>query len=551
MEMENDILIKRREQRMKGVMIQGTSSDAGKSFLATGLCRVFSNKGYRVCPFKSQNMSNNSCVTKDGLEMGRAQAAQAEAARLDPAVFMNPILLKPRKDTVSEIVLMGRVFDAPADRDYYRVFTMGPGLSAVREALAHIEKNFDVIVIEGAGSPAEVNLNETEIVNMRVAREADVPVILAADVDRGGALASVVGTLDLLGGDRARVKGIVFNKFRGDMSLFKPAVDWIEERTGVKVLGVMPWLPDVRIAGEDSLSIRWSRGNAWKLGTGKPALAVGVVRFPYISNHTDLEAFEAEPDVELIEVSVPTEMSKPTSLHGLDAVILPGTKSTVRDMKALRDSGLADALVEFYEKGGFLFGLCGGYQMLGRHIDDRHLRDNDAIREIEGMGLLPVVTAFEAEKTTIRSEGWAVHPLLCSQEGPKIQVEGYEIHFGETRRAIPKNSEGVHPLFVLNGRQEGMADLELRVGGTYLHNAFHNDAFRVFWLNQLRKNKGLPLKPLSLENPSLKSLPPRSIAASDANIAGVLVNEGAYEALAARINEYLDVEYIMELAGVR
>ena len=240
---------------MKGIMIQGTGSNAGKSFLTTGLCRIFSDRGLKVCPFKSQNMSNNSHVTKDGLEVSTAQAAQAEAARLEPEVFMNPILLKPLKDTVSEIILMGKVFNAPADRDYYRTFTMNEGIAAVREALAHIGKHFEVVVIEGAGSPAEVNLNEAEIVNMRVAREADVPVILTADVDRGGALASVVGTLELLGKDRERVKGILFNKFRGDVSLFEPAVRWMEERTGIRVVGVMPWLHDVRIAGEDSLSM--------------------------------------------------------------------------------------------------------------------------------------------------------------------------------------------------------------------------------------------------------------------------------------------------------
>ncbi|MDR1376113.1 MAG: cobyric acid synthase [Synergistaceae bacterium] len=501
-------------------MIQGTSSDAGKSFLVTGLCRIFSDKGYRVCPFKSQNMSNNSCVTKDGLEMGRAQAVQAEAAHLDPSVFMNPILLKPRKDTVSEIVLMGRVFDAPADREYYRTFTMGPGLSAVREALKHIERNFEAVLIEGAGSPAEINLNETEIVNMRVAREADVPVVLVTDVDRGGALASVVGTLDLLGADRGRVKGIVFNKFRGDISLFEPAVDWIEKRTGIKVVGVMPWVPDIRIASEDSLSIRWnSRRDGSKSGAEKPALAVGVVRFPYISNHTDLEAFDLEPDVELVEVS------GHTSLQGLDAVILPGTKSTVRDMKAMRDSGLAGQLVEFHEKGGFLFGLCGGYQMLGRHIDDRHLRDNDAILEIEGLGLLPVVTGFEAEKTTIRSNGWMVHPLLRSSD--ELKIQGYEIHFGETRREAKKEETGFHSLFLLNGHEEGMADLEFRVGGTYLHNAFHNDAFRSFWLNALRRNKGLPQRPAAKRE------------------------QRTHDVLAAQIRQHLDVDYIMKLAGVR
>ena len=244
---------------MKGIMVQGTSSDAGKSFIVTGLCRVFSDMGRRVCPFKSQNMSNYSFVTKDGREMSMAQAVQAEAARAAPEIFMNPILLKPRrrgnKNISSEIVLNGQVFDdEPSGWDCYRTFAMNEGMRAVREALAHIEKNFDAVLIEGAGSPAEVNLNDAEIVNMRVAREAGVPVILVTDVDRGGSLASVVGTLDLLGDDRERVKGIVFNKFRGDISLFEPAVRWTEERTSVRVVGVMPWTRGVHVPDEDSLS---------------------------------------------------------------------------------------------------------------------------------------------------------------------------------------------------------------------------------------------------------------------------------------------------------
>ena len=241
---------------MKGIMVQGTSSDSGKSFLVTGLCRVFSDMGCKVCPFKSQNMSNYSFVTKEGLEMSMAQAVQAEAARAAPEIFMNPILLKPRKSTSSEIVLNGRVFGVSSGGDYYRTFTMSEGIAAVRCSLAHIEKNFDAVLIEGAGSPAEVNLNDSEIVNMRVAREADVPVILVADVDRGGSLASVIGTLDLLGADRERVKSIVFNKFRGDLSLFEPAIRWVEERAGVKVAGVMPWMPGIRLPSEDSLSRR-------------------------------------------------------------------------------------------------------------------------------------------------------------------------------------------------------------------------------------------------------------------------------------------------------
>jgi adenosylcobyric acid synthase len=502
---------------MKGIMVQGTSSDAGKSFLVTGMCRILSDRGYRVCPFKSQNMSNNSCVTGDGLEMGRAQAVQAEAGRLAPEVFMNPILLKPRRDTSSEIVLMGRVFDVPAERDYYRTFTMNEGLAAVRAALSHIEKNFDVIVVEGAGSPAEVNLNETEIVNMRVAREADVPVILAADVDRGGALASIVGTLELLGEDRGRVRGIVFNKFRGDLSLFEPAVRWTEERTGIRVVGVMPWLPDVRIPGEDSLSVNW-RGSI----RGGDRLAVGVVRLPCISNHTDMEVFAFEDDVDLIE------LDEPGPIPRLDAVIIPGTKNAVQDMKALHDSGLAQRLRDFYASGGFIFGVCGGYQLLGERIDDRHLRENATIREIEGLGILPVVTTFEATKRTVRSAGEAVHPSVlprCAEA--RARIEGYEIHFGETRRL--REDARFHPLFSLDGHEDGLADDELRAAGTYLHDVFNNDAFRTSWLNALRRKRNLPERP-------------------PVDTAGW--RERACDALAKRMQEHLDVEYILKLAGL-
>ena len=496
-------------------MIQGTSSDAGKSFLTTGLCRVFSDRGYKICPFKSQNMSNNSCVTADGLEMGRAQAVQAEAARLAPEVTMNPILLKPRRDTASEIVLMGRVFNVPADKDYYRTFTMNEGLRTVREALSLIESNFDAVLIEGAGSPAEINLNATEIVNMRIAREADVPVILVTDVDRGGSLAAIVGTLDLLGNDRDRVKGIVFNKFRGDISLFEPAIRWTEARTGIKVVGVMPWSGNIRIAGEDSLSIDW-RGKRQREDT----LRIGVVRLPYISNHTDLEAFEFESDVDLMEVDVHT------SLHRLDAVILPGTKSSVRDMQYLWESGMAERLIEFHKAGGFLFGVCGGYQMLGQRIDDAYLRENDVLHEIAGLGLLPVVTTFEEEKTTVQSHGAGIHSMLSG-----IAVEGYEIHFGTTLRVEEKGDEikrTFRPLFVLNGREDGMADPEFRVAGTYLHHIFHNDAFRTLWLNALRRSRAFPEKGI-VDTTSVK--------------------EETYNALARQVEEHLDVDFLLKLSG--
>jgi len=497
-----------------GIMIQGTSSDAGKSFITTALCRIFSNMGYSVCPFKSQNMSNNSCVTPDGLEIGRAQGVQAEAARTEPQTYMNPILLKPRKDTSSEIVLMGRVFDAPCDINYYRTFTMNRGLQALREALAIIDEKYEVMVCEGAGSPAEVNLNSAEIVNMRVAKEADIPVLLVADVDRGGSIASVVGTLDLLGEDRKRIKGIIFNKFRGEISLFEDAVKFTEKKTGIKVVGVMPWLSDIVIEGEDIMSINWNRG---RCGQPEETLLIGVVKFPRISNHTDIEAFRFEPDADIIEISSPADINL------LDAVILPGTKSTVLDMKYLIDSGIADKIRSFYKKGGTVYGICGGYQMMGEKIDDRFLRDNDKISEIEGLGLLPAATVFDTEKTVVRRKGHTIHAYF-KEETP---VDGYEIHFGKT---IPIRSDSnFAPLFILDGRTDGMAQSDLQAAGGYLHNVFHNDIFRTVWLNSLRKKRKLPERDVLFTADS---------------------KEAAYDELAEQALRNLDIDYIKEIMNL-
>lgn len=493
---------------MKGIMIQGTSSDSGKSFIATAFCRIFSNMGYAVCPFKSQNMSNNSYVTPDGYEIGRAQGVQAEAARVEAETFMNPILLKPRGDTSSEIVLMGRVHDTPCDRDYYRGFTMGVGLEALRSALSMIDKGFEVIVAEGAGSPAEVNLNRAEIANMRVAREADLPVILVTDVDRGGSLASVVGTLELLGEDRARVKGIIFNKFRGDPELFRGAMEWTEQYTGVKVLGVVPWIKDLIIEGEDVLSINWA-----DCPDAERAVAIGAVRLPRISNHTDLEAFRFEPDVRVVEISSPAQIA------GLDAIVIPGTKSTVADMRYLTESGLASAIREFGKRGGHVFGICGGYQMMGRGIRDPEHLDDRTVSEIAGLGLLPLETVFEGEKTTRRRSGRAVHPAITRD----CPVSGYEIHFGRTR--LDEGTPGFAPLFELDGAADGAADMDIRTAGTYLHNVFHNDAFRSAWLNKIRESKGLA---------------PRQVFSS------ARAKEDAYERLAETVSGSVDMEYVIQ-----
>ena len=387
---------------------------------------------------------------------------------------------------------------------------MGKGLETLREALALIDEKYEVMVCEGAGSPAEVNLNAAEIVNMRVANEADIPVLLVADVDRGGAIASVVGTLELLGRDRRRVKGIIFNKFRGDLSLFEDAVAFTEKKTGVKVVGVMPWLTDIVIEGEDIMSINWTRGGDGQAGE---KLRVGVVKFPRVSNHTDIEAFRFEPDVEIVELAAPAQTAS------LDAVILPGTKSTVLDMKYLLDSGLADGIRRFYRHGGTVYGLCGGYQMMGEEIDDRFLRDNDKIPAIEGLGLLPAATAFGEEKTTVRRRGHAIHPCFKGE----TPVEGYEIHFGETRPL--RDEPGFAPLFELDGKPDGLADGELRAAGSYLHNAFHNDLFRAEWLNRLRKKRGLPER---------------------GPVSTTAAKEAAYDALAAQARKNLDIDYIVK-----
>lgn len=450
-------------------MIQGTSSDSGKSFIVTGLCRIFADMGIRICPFKSQNMSNNAYITHNGLEMSRAQAVQAQAARLTPEIFMNPILLKPRHDKSSEIVLNGKVFDRPAEKNYYyHDFTQGSGLQAVRKALEYIQKNFDAIIIEGAGSPAEVNLNSHEIVNMRIAREANVPVILVADVDRGGALASVAGTLELLGNDRERVKGIIFNMFRGDIELFRSAVEWTENYTGIKVLGVVPYVHGVNISGEDSLSMRLHDGKI-----SGPKISTGIVKFPGIANFSDFDYFTHEPDVQLIYID---ENMSIKDFHDLDAIILPGTKNSVMSAKWLEASGLDVAIKNFH---GFVFGICGGMQIMGREISDEQLRENNTFTKIDGLNLLPLTTSFNmADKVTRPVSGFygSVHE----------KISGYEIHLGRSEYYYDRD---FHALFTINGMPEGIANNNLKLAGTYLHGIFDNDNFRNMWLNEIRRTK--------------------------------------------------------------
>ena len=492
----------RRRTTMKGIMIQGCTRDAGKSYIATGLCRVLKDMGYKVSPFKSQNMSNNSYVTWDGGEIGRAQGVQAEAAGVRAETYMNPILLKPQKDSRSEVVLFGEVYEAMPGKTYHDDFARSKGVEALRKGLEIIEENYDAIVIEGAGSPAEVNLNDREIVNMYVANEADVPVLLVVDINKGGSMASVVGTLELVGEDRKRVKGIIFNKFRGDLSLFEDGIRWIEEYTGIKVVGVLPYFNDINIEGEDSLSINFCHNGA------QDAVEIGIVRLPYISNHTDMEAFQYEDDVNIGFVDENSNFDR------YDAIIIPGTKSTIGDLEYLEKRGIAQKIKEFK---GRVFGICGGYQIMGEILIDEEGIDFKPGYEKEGLGLLPLKTYFHPKKRVCQVSATGVHP-----EVKDMEVRGYEIHLGRTERT----SDRAEALWNIDGHDDGAADKDLRHGGSYLHNIFHNDDFRTAWLNRIRKEKGLPERE-AVNTTALK--------------------EEQYRKLGEYTRKYLDMDYIMNL----
>ncbi|HEX2985808.1 MAG TPA: cobyric acid synthase [Caproiciproducens sp.] len=458
---------------IKGIMIQGTSSDAGKSFIATGLCRVFSDMGYKVAPFKSQNMSNNSYVTWDGKEIGRAQGAQAEAARALPSVYMNPILLKPMMDTRSEVVLLGEVFRPMDGWEYHKDFTMETGLEVIRQSLDELSKEYDTIVIEGAGSPAEVNLNDREIVNMRVAALAHTPVILVTDIDRGGSFASLVGTIELVGENRRFIKGVIFNKFRGDISLLRDGLDWFEQYTGIPVIGVLPYLEDVSIETEDAQSRQ--RLEQHKI---MEPLDIAVIGLKRVSNNTDVEPFQYEDDVRIRVVSCAHEFGCP------HAVIIPGTKSTLDDMEELRRSGFDRVICEYAENGGIVFGVCGGYQMLGERICDELGVDRTSKGDRPGLGLLPIKTSFAAKKAVRRISG----KIVC-RRFYGLPVEGYEIHLGRTQRVGEAED-----FLSLGDSLDGAVKNDGQIIGCYLHNIFHNDLFRNRWLNMVREKAGFPLR---------------------------------------------------------
>jgi adenosylcobyric acid synthase len=496
---------------MKGLMILGTASDVGKSLITTAICRLFANEGIKVAPFKSQNMSNNSYVTLDGNEIGRAQGIQAEAAKTEASVYMNPILLKPKSELQSEVVLLGKVLNTISGKSYRNTF-YEKGLAVIKDSLSILSESYEVIVMEGAGSPVEINLKEKELVNMKVAEIAEVPAILVADIDRGGVFASIVGTLELLSPkERKRIKGIIINKFRGDQTLFDDGVSWIEERTGIPVLGVIPYM-DHMIEGEDSLSIA-ERFSA----NGKGRIDIAVVKVPFVSNYSDLEPFLYEEDVSIRWIEKTEDFGNP------DALIIPGTKSTIFDLQFLMEKGLVEVIRSYVHEGGMIVGICGGYQMLCEElVDPVGVDTGEANWAVQGLGVIPARTIFQQEKTTVRVEG-KLNPLISGKE---IYLEGYEIHLGVTEFLA---SEDITPFFIQkDGNADGYYQNNGQIIGTYLHHLFHNDGFRNYWLDKIRKRKGLP----SRESISLHSL-----------------KDKRYDDLAELVKENLDWEQIKRVVA--
>lgn len=462
---------------MKAIMVVGTTSHAGKSLLTAALCRILCRRGWRVTPFKGQNMALNAYVTSSGGEISYAQAVQAWAAGVSPLIEMNPILLKPQGDMTSQVILKGRVAGKVSATEYYEQY-FEVGWQAIEESLRRLSEEFDMVVCEGAGSPAEINLKHRDLTNMRVAKHLNAPTILVADIDRGGVFAHVVGTLELLDPDeRALIRGIVINKFRGQRQLLQSGIDWLQERTGIPVIGVIPWL-DQPFPAEDSLSL-FDRQPNNSLGE----INIAVIRLPRISNFTDFDPLEAEASVNVRYLSPKQPLGHP------DAVILPGSKTTIADLIVLHKSGMAEEIQNYVAAGGTVLGICGGYQMLGKILADPEGVEGQEGR-YKGLGLLPLKTVIAGQKVARQRQVTSNFP----QEG--LPVAGYEIHQGRTR--LMEDATGTQPLF--DDPNLGVVDDSLSVWGAYLHGIFDNGPWRRAWLNRLRQQRGLKSLPTGVSN---------------------------------------------------
>ncbi len=507
------------------LMVQGTASSVGKSLIVTALCRLFRQAGLRVAPFKSQNMALNSFVTPDGAEIGRAQAVQAEAAGIAPAVEMNPILLKPEGDTRSQVVLMGRPAGSFTFSEYHR--RKPEFIRIIAGCLARLRATYDIVVIEGAGSPAEINLASHDIVNMHVAEAADAPVILVGDIDRGGVFAQFVGTIDLLeAAHRARVAGFLINKFRGDAALLKPGLDYLEGRFAIPVLGVVPYIPRLRIADEDSVALEDRRG---RLGGSRDQIDITVIRLPHISNYYDFLALEHEPGVIVRFAESPPEIAR------ADLVVIPGSKSTIADLEWMRADGFAAAIFARAHRREPIVGICGGCQMLGETIADPDAIESPT-RSAAGLKLLPISTYFGREKVTAQVRACvATASLLSGERAVEGEISGYEIHMGRVERRagvaapfriIARNAVATNA--VSEDALDGAISADGAVAGTMLHGIFENELLRAALLGMLRRRKGIAA-------PAGPPIPPR---------------DAQYDRLAATVRANINWKMIERIAGL-
>lgn len=453
----------------KSIMIQGTMSNAGKSLIAAGLCRIFKQDGYCVAPFKSQNMALNSFITRENLEMGRAQVVQAQACKIEPSVLMNPILLKPTTDMGSQVIVNGEVVGNMRAMDYFK--RKKEYIPVIREAYRKLAASHDIVVIEGAGSPAEINLKQDDIVNMGMAKIADAPVLLVGDIDRGGVFAQLYGTVQLLEPEEQnRIKGLIINKFRGDKKILEPGLVMLKNLCGKDVLGVVPYA-DVDIEEEDSLAASLEQKEI------TAAVDIAVIRLPRISNFTDFQALNLEKAVSVRYVEKLSQLGSP------DAVILPGTKNTMKDLKWLRQSGLEAAIVRLAQQETIILGICGGYQMMGQRIVDEEGAEGEG--SMRGMDLLPVITDFEREKTRTRIRGRVANLQGSFACLSGIPVSGYEIHMGKS--VLQREDAGC--LNLLSQKQDGC--VWKNALGTYLHGIFDEPQFRMAFVKMLCERKGI------------------------------------------------------------
>nr|WP_296155402.1 cobyric acid synthase [uncultured Blautia sp.] len=495
----------------KTIMIQGTMSNAGKSLLAAGLCRIFHQDGYRVAPFKSQNMALNSFITSEGLEMGRAQVMQAEAAGVEPSVLMNPILLKPTNDVGSQVIVNGEVIGTMSARDYFRYKKkLVPDIMKAFDVLA--EQN-DIIVIEGAGSPAEINLKTEDIVNMGMAKMAKAPVLLVGDIDRGGVFAQLYGTVELLEEDeKDMVKGLIINKFRGDKTILDPGVAMLEEKCKIPVVGVAPYL-DIQVEDEDSLTERFDRHQ--EIGV----IDMAVIRVPRISNFTDFNPLESIPGVSLRYVKHPSELGNP------DVIFLPGTKNTMEDLHWLRESGMETLILKAASRGTFIFGICGGYQMLGETLSDPY--GVEAGGSMRGMGLLPVDTVFAEKKTRTQVTGRFLE--LDKEFAPLKNVEftGYEIHMGESTWK-DGGQASTFTKDTVTGSEKTEGTFYHNVCGTYVHGIFDREEVALGLVRAVGEKKGIDVSDME-------------------GVDFAAFKETQYDILAAELRKHLDMKKIYEI----